>query len=153
MQREIQHKRTLPSPERRHYPLEDSLIPLLPNVPKSNDHHLRKERFTEFPHCSRHYNFQSRSRLPLNLKIIPYPYTEITMEKQMHPILSNMCRAENTKWIICNSPIPPSQHILSVEPITDQQPSKDFNSQNNPAPPNPFKNFHIRQGTKAVLII
>jgi hypothetical protein len=59
-------------------------------------------------------------RLPFNLKIIPNPCTEITLKKQMHPILSGMCWAEHTKGIIGNIPMPPSKHIPCIEPITDQ---------------------------------
>jgi hypothetical protein len=68
---------------------KNSVVPLFPNIPASQDNHLSKTRALK-PFLCKRWAFFNRIVSPIYLKIIPNPRAELASEKQMSPILKYM---------------------------------------------------------------
>ena len=105
----------------KHFGISDD-----PNMPASNEYHFREERPIKTSPClSNQLNHGGASR-PINLQIIPDPYTEIAVEEQVIPGFSSLQGAEPTVDSILHVPVPSLNHILGVQPVHNKHPSKNL---------------------------
>jgi hypothetical protein len=81
MPSDIRNKSSSPSSEGRQHLLKYSSISLFPNVPASQDHNLKKERFLKVSSGLEKNAFQSWTNSPGNLKIVPNPLAKIAIEE------------------------------------------------------------------------
>jgi hypothetical protein len=81
MPSDIQNESNSPSSEGRQHPFKDSSISLLPNVPASQDHNLKKEGFLKVSSSLEKNAFHSWTNSLGNLKIIPNPLAKVAIEE------------------------------------------------------------------------
>ena len=123
-QSEIMNEAISPRPERWFDVPESSVIPDLPNIPPGSENHLPKERFVEILSsmaCNLHHVI---TVFPYNLQINPHPNTEIALEKEVVSVLQYPSWTKYTFRPIINPPVPPLDHVLSVNPVHYNKPSK-----------------------------
>ena len=106
---------------------ERSVIPTLPNIPPCSENHLPKERFVEVLSSMASNIHHVITVFPYNLQVIPHACTEIALEKEVVSVLQNPSRTKNTFWSLINPPIPPLDHVFSVNPVHYYKPSKHLN--------------------------
>jgi hypothetical protein len=82
-QSNIMYKITFPPCKGRPFILKNAPIPLLPNMPTCRDHDFHEKRFGKTPPSLSNSRLQISTPGPINLKIIPYPMTEVTCKEEM----------------------------------------------------------------------
>jgi hypothetical protein len=108
-----------PSSEGRENVLKDCFISLLPNMPTGQDNHFSKKRFPKILSCCRENLLKTITITPLNLQVVPNPNAERALKEQVLPILSRMSWAKNTVKDISNIPVTSSDHVPSIQAVTD----------------------------------
>ena len=105
-------------------------IPDDPDIPAGNKHYFSEEGLIKTPPCLDDKIQHRVTSRPINLQIVPNSDTEIAVEKEMVSGFSCLKGAELTSNTIIHVPVPPINHILSVESVHDEHPSKnlDLNS-------------------------
>ena len=129
-----------PHPERWLDVPESSVIPDLPNIPPGCKYHLLEERFVEILSsmaCNLHHVI---TVFPDNLQIIPHPNTEIALGKKMVSVLKCPSWTKYTFKPIINLPVSPLDHVLSVNPVHYNKPSKHLDRQSTTTFPYPPQN-------------
>ena len=98
-----------------------------PNTPSSSKENLKKIK--DGRSCSWHVAGSPQFPLvrPINLQIVPHSDTEVTCEEKVDHILIAPGRTHDTKIVlIWFPPMTSNQHILCVESVKEQQPSKNI---------------------------
>jgi hypothetical protein len=83
MQGGIMREVSFPGGKRRLDLLKNCTIWLLPDMPASQDNHLREERLVELPPCSYELTFHIIPTGPINLQICPDSPAEVTTKEKM----------------------------------------------------------------------
>ena len=94
------------------------------DIPIGNKHYFGEKGLVKTSPCLDDQISHRISSRPINLQIIPNSDTEIAVEKEMVSGFSYLKGAEPTSNTIIHVPVPPINHILSVESVHDEHPSK-----------------------------
>ena len=136
-QSEIMNESISPCSEGRLDVPESSVISILPNIPPGSKNHLRKERFVELLSSMEGNLHHVLTVFPYNLQINPDASTEIALEKEMISILQCQSWTKDTLRPIINSPMSMMNHVLGVNHVHDNQPSKHFDRHDATTSPDP----------------
>ena len=71
----------------------------------------------------------------------------------MFPSFNSLGRTKFTSVHISDIPMPSPQHIMSIDPITDQNSDKNLDTEENSALPNPGMNLTRRHIFEGELVI
>src|SRR3954469_20646332 len=100
-------------------------IPDHPYVPLGRKHHFSEERFIERLLGPLGNVNHVRTVVPINLQICPNSSTEVALEKEMISGLQVLSMAEHTLRAILNIPVLSDKHVLGIQAIHNNQPSKN----------------------------
>jgi hypothetical protein len=116
-----------PSPKQGSIIPENLCLPNSPYVSCTCEYSLSEERFAKIPPTSNSHLIGGHRRLthPIDVEVVPYSLTEITIEEQMNNIFFDQKRTENTSVII-NMPMSSLHHIPCIQLIHQKKPSKHF---------------------------
>ena len=117
---------------------ETFIVPDHPYVPPGSKHHFSKKWFIEGILGALGNMNHVRTMAPVNLQICPYSNTEVALEKEMISGLQVLGMAEHTLRAILNVPVSSDEHVLCIEAIHNNQPSKNFGLQDATGFPNPI---------------
>ena len=123
-QSEIMNESISPCSERWLDVPESSVISDHPNIPPGSKNHLRKERFVELLSSMVGNLHHVLTVFPDNLQIDPDSSTEIALEKKVVSVLQDPSWTQNTLWTLINLPLPPLNHVLSINHVHYNKPSK-----------------------------
>ena len=139
-QSKIMNEAIPPCPERWLNVPESSIIPDLPNIPPGRENHLPKERLVEIIPSMMSNFHHIITIFPLNLQIVPHANTKIALEKEVIFVLQYPSRTKNTFWSLINPPMPPLNHVLGVNPVHYNKPSKHLDRHSTATFPYPPQN-------------
>ena len=118
--------------------LEIFSIPDQLDVPPGSEHHFSEERLIERLLGALGNVNHVRTMVPINLQICPYSSTEVALKKEMISGLRVLGVVEHTLRAILNIPVPSDKHVLCIEAIHNNQPSKKIGLQDATGFPNPI---------------
>ena len=105
---------------------ENFIIPDLPNIPPGCEDNLSKERLCKISSGHSGHSQHVITLRPVNLEEIPHSVSKHTLEKEMISGFQGMGSTKNTVWPIINVPMSSSDHVLSVDPVHNEQPGKSL---------------------------
>ena len=94
------YKITFPSTKGCILSSESSSIPEDPNIQGCSEHNFEEERMLKPGSCMLNTLLHIKSPGPINGKVIPHSTTEVTVEKQVSPILIGIFMANNIEIVI-----------------------------------------------------